>query len=216
MMRMKFNRRRLMQVLAVIAIVVAFEPHQGSAGSLWRRRSPQHAFVFEDSRARRPGDLVTVIINESTSVNNSEDKALNKTSTASGVVDVSASGQGTLGGGGSGSLNVDGSSTTNRNFSGGATYRNSRAFIDRITVTVVGVTRNGNLAVRGTRQISIAGEHRMLTISGTIRPIDIGPDNTVSSQFVANMQTMYEDAGQERRFTRQGWFSRFLNKAWLF
>ena len=82
--------------------------------------------------------------------------------------------------------------------------------------TVVSVMPNGNLCLAGHRRITIAGEHRMLRISGTVRPVDIGPDNTVNSRFIANMETLYEDHGQERHFTRQGWLSRRMNKIWPF
>lgn len=185
------------------------------AESLWRRRSPRHAYVLEDSRARRRGDLLTVIINESTEVDNREDKALNKSTDASGVFDVAAVSSAGFGAS-SAAANLDMSKQTGRNFTGGATYRNSREFLDRITVTVVGVTSVGNLCISGHRQITIAGEHRMLRISGTVRPVDIGPDNTINSRFIANMETFYEDQGQERHFTRQGWLGRKMNKIWPF
>ena len=186
-----------------------------SADSLWRRRDPQQAFLFEDSRARRPGDLLTLIINESTEVDNRENKGLDKSSDASLNFDLATAASGGFSNQAA-SAELDTNMANARSFSGGATYRNSRELLDRITVTVVQVLPNGNLVLSGERRTTIAGELRCLRVSGIARPVDIGPDNTISSRFIANMRTVYEDAGQERRFTRQGWLGRKMNKIWPF
>ncbi len=209
----QINRMKTVALVFTALVLSLAKPLQ--ADSLWRRHRPQSAFLFEDSRARRPGDLVTIIINESTEVQNRENKALNKSTGASGTFDLagkSAAGFGDS----SASAELDMNKSTDRNFSGGATYQNSREVSDRITVTVVQVTPAGNLVVCGGRTMSVAGEKRTLRISGVVRPVDIGPDNTVSSRFIANMQTSYEDSGAERHFTRQGWLSRKMNKIWPF
>ena len=39
-----------------------------SAQSLWERRDPQTAYLFTDTRARNVGDLLTIVVNESTEV----------------------------------------------------------------------------------------------------------------------------------------------------
>ena len=202
--------------IITVAVVNCFIVEPCAHGdSLWRRRRPQNAYVFQDSRARRTGDLLTIIINESTEVDNSENKALKKSSDANAVIDLSGSSAGGFGTG-SADYNLDLGGNSSRNFSGKASYRNSREFADRITVTVVDVSPNGNLSIQGNRTIQIAGEVRRLTISGVVRPVDIGPDNTISSRFVANMYTEYEDQGQERAFSRQGWLGRALNFSWPF
>lgn len=201
--------------LPLAACFVAALTQTAFGDSLWRRRHPQEAYVLQDSRARRPGDLLTIIINESTEVDNSENKAMNKSSDARGVLDLAGSSAGGFGVG-SADYNLDLGGNSSRAFSGRATYRNSREFADRITVTVVDVAPNGNLTVQGHRTTKISGEQRMLTISGTVRPVDIGPDNTINSRYIANMHTEYEDRGAERKFTRQGWMGRAINKWWPF
>ena len=206
-------RQPVIITLAALTCVGGFR--SVSADSLWRRRSPQHAYVFEDSRARRTGDLLTIIINESTEVDNSEDKTLRKSSDAQAVMNLAGNSGGGFGTGAA-SYNLDLGGNSSRNFNGRASYSNTRELADRITVKVVRVEPNGNLCVEGHRTIKIAGEARMLSISGVVRPIDIGPDNTVSSRFVANMFTEYEDGGAERTFTRQGWLGRAINWSWPF
>jgi flagellar L-ring protein FlgH len=214
-MKRLYSSRQFMKLVCVTVCGLLAASGDVSADSLWRRRDPQQAFLFEDSRARRPGDLLTLIINESTEVDNREDKGLNKSSGASMKFDLATAASGGFSNQAA-SAELDGNMANNRKFSGGATYRNSRELLDRITVTVVQVLPNGNLVFSGERKTTIAGELRCLRISGVARPVDIGPDNTISSRFIANMRTVYEDAGEERRFTRQGWLGRKMNKIWPF
>ena len=68
----------------------------------------------------------------------------------------------------------------------------------------------------GKRQLMIAGEERTLSVSGTVRPIDIGPDNRVSSRYIFDPNIYYDGEGASRKFTRQGWVSRAVNKVWPF
>jgi flagellar L-ring protein precursor FlgH len=214
-MKRVYNSKQLMKSVCLTVCGLLAASGDVSADSLWRRRDPQQAFLFEDSRARRPGDLLTLIINESTEVDNRENKGLNKSSDASMKFDLATAASGGFSNQAA-SGELDTSMANNRNFSGGAIYRNSRELLDKITVTVVQVLPNGNLVLCGERRTTIAGELRCLRITGVARPVDIGPDNTISSRFVANMRTVYEDSGQERHFTRQGWLGRKMNKIWPF
>lgn len=186
-----------------------------NADSLWPKRNPRRACLFDDSRAVRTGDLLTIIVSESTQVRNREDKGMSKSANAAGAFDLSAAS-----GGGFGITGADGnitfSKSSNRNFDGEANYQNSQVFQDRMTVTVTGMTSEGNLILAGSRSIHVAGEFKTLNVSGIVRPIDIGPDNTVTSHFIANLIATYETDGPERRFTRQGWWGRSMNKVWPF
>lgn len=201
------------RTILLLPLVCSFvAPSSACADSLWKRARPQYAYLVEDSRARRPGDLLTVIINESTEVQNRENRALNKASSASGVFDLAgATAVNSVSG------NFDASGQNSRGFSGDATYRNSREVLDHITVTVVSVSRNGNLWIVGERDITISGDQRTLKIQGWVRPVDIGPDNTVSSRFIAEMKTIYQSPnGPEKHFTRQGIAGRLMNSIWPF
>jgi len=111
---------------------------------------------------------------------------------------------------------LEASNETDRNFSGAANYSNTRVFQDRITVQVVDIDPAGNLVISGSRQTQIAGENRMLNIQGLVRKIDIGPDNTLNSQFISNMRMDYELIGPEKSFTQQGWLGRKMNRFWPF
>ncbi len=211
-------RKRLLLLLATASCATALcQPLQ--ADSLWARhratRGPHHVSLVEDSRARQVGDLITVIIAESTAVDNSENKDMSKSTGASGKFDLASSTGGDLGTSDA-TAAFDASKETARSFSGAASYSNTRAFQDRITVRVVDVDPAGNLVVEGSRSTHIAGEDRILNIQGIVRPIDIGPDNTLNSQFIFGMQVSYVGEGPEKKFTQQGWLSRTMNRIWPF
>lgn len=200
--------------LLAMAVITCIAP-AAEADSLWPKRNLRRASLFDDSRAVRTGDLLTIIVSESTQVRNSEDKGLSKSANASGAFDLSAASSGGFGlTGADGNLTF--SKSSNRNFDGAANYQNSQVFSDTMTVTVTGVSSEGNLILEGTRSIQVAGEFKTLNVSGIVRPIDIGPDNTVSSRFIANLTATYETDGPDRRFTRQGWWGRSMNKVWPF
>ena len=201
--------------VAVCLIVVIAGAGSVRAVSLWQRRNPQRAYLCQDSRARHVGDLVTIVVSESTEVDNSEDKSLSKTSGNSLKSDFEASSGGGLATQSSNAA-LDLSNSAGRNFNGKASYKDSRGFTDQITVSVVDVLPNGNMLLAGRRTLTIAGEARTLVISGMVRSVDLGPDNKVNSRFVADLRTVYEGDGPSRRFVRQGWFSKAANKVWPF
>lgn len=185
------------------------------ADSLWKKRDPQRAYLFYDSRARSVGDLLTVIISESSDVQNTEKNSMDKASSNSVNSDFEAgSGGGLAEQAANASLDV--ANSAKRAFSGNASYRDSREYTDHMTVTVVDVLPNGNMVIAGRRCLTIAGEQRTLVMSGVVRPIDLGPDNKIHSRYIADLRTVYEGEGASRRFTRQGWFGRAANKVWPF
>jgi len=209
------KRSELKTCLVVSLVVVCSVAETSRADSLWQRRNPQRSYLCQDSRARNVGDLVTIVVTESTEVDNSEDKLLSKNSGSSVKSDFEASTGGGLGTQASNAA-LDMSSTAGRNFAGKASYKDSRGFTDQITVSVVDVLPNGNMLLAGRRTLTIAGEARTLVISGMVRAVDLGPDNKVNSRYVADLRSVYEGDGPSRRFVRQGWFSKAANKVWPF
>ena len=201
--------------MVLAAGFLAFASGQGEAGSLWYRRAPRLVSLYRDTKARRPGDLLTVVISESTDVVNRDTRSLEKDS-GSGF--NFSFGQSTGADFGTANYAADGSGTAsnNRSFSGGAQYSSDRGFNDQFTVQVTYVDANGNLGIRGQRSVLVEGDQRTLVLTGIIRGYDIRADNSVISQHVANMELRYEGQGVESRFVNQGWLSRGLNKLWPF
>ncbi len=85
----------------------------------------------------------------------------------------------------SGSSSSDGSGSTDR----------TDALTAQISVRVKSVLPNGDLSVEGTRQVGMNAETQNITLSGIVRPQDIGFDNTVASSLVADAQIRYSGRG---------------------
>ena len=202
-------------VIIIFVTGVTATTNDAMGDSLWKKRDPQRAYLFYDSRARNVGDLLTLIISESSEVENSENRSMDKNSSNGASADYAAGSSGGLATQAA-NASLDFASSAKRAFSGKANYRDSREYTDHITVTVVDVLPNGNLVISGRRCLSIAGEQRTLVVSGVVRPIDLGPDNKISSRYVADLKTVYEGEGTSKKFTRQGWLSRAANKVWPF
>jgi len=81
-------------------------------------------------------------------------------------------------------------------YSGSGTTTRSGSMDAKISVTVKEIMPNGNLMLEGTRNINVNDDTQMITISGIVRPEDIGPDNTVLSIYMANAEIKYKGQGQ--------------------
>lgn len=185
------------------------------ADSIWSRADPNQAFYFTDTKARNVGDLITILVSENTNVDQRDDRSLNKETSASENFSLLASSSGGFGEQGS-SAKLDAKNASDREFKGGASFRQEREFIDHVTVTVMDVLPNGNLVLSGKRRVWIAGEEATLVVSGIARGIDIGPDNTLQSRYISELRLNYENQGPSKSFTRQGRLGRAANLLWPF
>lgn len=208
------NRARLIRWLAASTAAVVVNhcvSHSLSAQSLWTHHVPKYESLFADTSARGIGDLVTIVIRETTDVQNRDQRSMDKNADTSFNLDFSSTGDV---GEGIGTLDINKSSA--RAFDGSSQLSVAQELEDRITVQIIDKLPNGNLVLGGRRTRTVAGEIRTLVISGTVREVDIGPDNSIRSQHVANFQVCYEGNGPQTSFTRQGWAGRFMNKIWPF
>jgi len=186
-----------------------------NADSLWQKRSRQRAFMFYDQPIYDVGDHVTILINQNTIVDNSEEKKLAKQAKVSESFDFDSESSGGLGEQGA-TASLDLSNDAKRSFDGEAESTIDNRFTDRVTVTVREVLPNGNLRVSGDRKIKVDGNDRHLLFSGVIRQLDIAPNGTIGSDFIANLNVQYVGLGEHQAFTRQGWLGRSFNRIWPF
>jgi flagellar L-ring protein precursor FlgH len=185
------------------------------ADSIWERRNPYFAYMHQDLRARQIGDLLTIVVREVTLFDGKEDRKLNKDTRANFLFNLSGS---TQGGASTRSFDADleYQGTSQRQFNGKADYKSDRTFTDRMSVAVVDVLPNGVLVIEGIRKRVVATETKVLRVTGLVRPQDVGPDNIVQSQFIANFQVSYLGRGTDTDYTRHGWLGRIVNKIWPF
>lgn len=206
-----FTRAPLVLMLLVTAIVAK----PSSAQSLFERRSNNQIDQYRDYAARNRGDTLSILIAESTDVENRDERSMDKTGQSSSTQGFDYGLGGTIGTG-SGSAEFGTNAANQRGFTGDAEFRSERQISDRFSVIVVDVLPNGNLVVEGTRTISVQNDIRQLRLTGIVRQYDILPGNSVPSYLVADLRLTLDAAGAEQAFTSQGWLSRRFNRFWPF
>lgn len=183
---------------------VAPPPSPASPGAIYSNASG--FALFEDLKARRVGDLLTVILSEKT---NAKKSATTSTSrgTEVGVAAPTVFGRPVTFNGDSllsAELSADSS------FDGSADSGQSNELSGSLTVSVAQVLVNGYLVVRGEKRIGINQGEEFISVSGVVRPIDISPNNTVLSTQLANAQVAYRGKGSLNDANRMGWLARFF------
>jgi flagellar L-ring protein precursor FlgH len=83
-------------------------------------------------------------------------------------------------------------------------------------VSVVEVMPNGNLVLRGEKQLALTEGSEIIQVAGIIRPDDVAPNNTVQSRRLANAQIAYRGSGDLANATKAGWGTSTLMKIWPF
>lgn len=198
-----------------LAVLQTMLTQSASAQSLFERRSVNQVYQYRDYAARHRGDILSVLINESTELENRDERSLDKTGSSSNSAGFDYG----LGGGignTAGNSSLSHATQSQRAFTGDTEFRSERQFTDRFTVTVVDVLPNGNLVISGSRRIAVQGDVRELKLTGIVRQFDILPNNSVPSFMVANLKLELEAQGAEQAYSKQGWFSRRMNKWWPF
>lgn len=175
--------------------------------------------LFEDTKARRVGDMITIILVEKTqaskkaSTNSSKDQetALDNPTLLGAPLSFGVPGRLPLNGR---SLNLGTDLKGSRSFKGEGDSSQSNQLQGQITVTVAEVLPNRNLIVRGEKSLTINQGDETVRFAGIVRPADIGPDNTVLSTLVADAKISYTGKGTLADANSQGWLARFFNSDW--
>lgn len=176
---------------------------QASDGAIYAEGSGMS--LFEDAKARNVGDLVTIILVESTAAQKKAETSTSKTS-ATNITDVQVLGK---------SIGMNTGVGGKRSFAGSGDSSQSNSLNGSVTAVVVGRLPNGLLQVRGEKQIELNQGSEVVRIDGVIRAIDIKTDNTVTSDRVANARVSYRGRGALADANAQGWLSRFFNSPWF-
>jgi len=169
--------------------------------------------LFEDRKANRVGDIITIVLTEQTNAT----KKVSTTTKKENKTDFGAPtvlGRGvTVGGTNILSSNIDASNE----FTGQGDSKQSNALTGTISVTVAKVFANGNLLVRGQKQITLNTGLEYIQISGIIRPDDIDVNNSVSSTQLADARITYSGEGSFSNSNKMGWLAKFFNSSlWPF
>ena len=166
---------------------------------------------FGRGRNYQVGDIITVLLNESTQAARTQN------------TDVSREAKNSLPSGASTQVGkmspfLDGVNLNdNKTSSTGKGKADQQASLSgSVAVTVVEILANGNLVIRGEKKLGLSEGTEVIQVSGVIRPEDIGPNSTVQSRRLANAQIAYRGSGDLANATKAGWGTSFMHKYWPF
>ena len=177
---------------------------ESSGESLWR--DVGHGFLFVDTKARHAGDIVTVLVTESSALNRQAETNTKKESTNQANL--------------SSLFGLPLGDKTQYAFEGANEHKGSGSVTrsDEVTAKVaarvVKVLPSGNLIIEGRRAVRANDETQYLAISGVVRSEDITPANTILSSQIADAEIVLEGKGVLAEKQRPGLLNRFAD--WLF
>jgi len=198
------------------AVYVKEREDPADKASLWQEVKSRD--LFQDLRAYQVGDLVTVNIVETARAS----KKANTNSARKSSIDAGISNMlgiesqlDKLAPSGFSNSSMFKTSMTN-SFDGSGSTSRDESMTASITARVVRVMPNGNLYIKGTRQVKVNNETQFITLSGLIRREDISPDNTVLSSYIADASIDYTGSGTVSDKQRAGWLGRAVDFVWPF
>jgi len=181
---------------------VAAERTMPMSGAIYTERT--YRSMFEDRRASKVGDVITIMIAEKSATNKSGSTKSENTGSVINSI-------GTLGGISTrdlktGNVNASGERTLESTDTGNIT----NAFTSSLTVTVVDVLESGNLVVQGEKQIGYDRGADFIRFSGVVSPQLIAKGNVISSTQVADARIEYRTNTQVDQSAIASMMNRFF------
>ncbi len=159
--------------------------------------------LFEDRRPRMVGDILTIVMDEQVSASKNSQSSMNRSGSSSLNLEQLPDALEQLA-----DYGFDLSAASD--FNGGGGSEASNTMTGTITVSVLEVMHNGNLRVRGEKQIGINQGVEFIRFSGVINPRTISGQNTVPSTEVADARIEYVGSGYISEAQHMGWLQRFF------
>jgi len=196
----------------VLILFLVFSPVSLSAQSLW---TDQARSLYPDVKARQVNDILTILIEESTTSDRHANTDTKKESNVGASVTRAPTYMG---------LGLERALkklfkldfTADSNFKGEGNINRSDQVSAKIPARVVKVMDNGVLLIEGRRAVAVNDEVQFLVISGMVRAEDVTPDNNVSSNKIADAEIRMEGSGILAEKQRPGILQRLLDWLWLF
>lgn len=185
--------------------------------SLWSDKSP---FFFVDKRASKVGDIILVLISESSNAKKEADTDISRTGSLAYTV-PSLPGYGErLSTPTKRARKFDPFDTLRTTSSNSTDNETEITRTDNLNATisarVVEVFPNGNLFIEGRREISTHGETLIVMVSGIVRPEDVDSSNSIQSKFIADAKIVYTGEGILAEAQSPGWLTRVATIIWPF
>jgi flagellar L-ring protein FlgH len=191
-------------------------PHtqEKTAGSLW---SNDATSIFSDHKAKNIGDIIGVTIAEKASATKEATTSTGRTSSyKAGITNLF----GLEKSGDVAHTNMDLANLVNTNFTNsfdgnGKTARKGN-LTAQLSVQVIDLYPNGNLKIRGGKEVMVNNEVQIIYITGIVRPVDITAANTIDSNKILNARISYTGKGVLSDKQEAGWLTRTLDNIWPF
>ena len=190
------------------------KPPKPAYGSMFTERTPD---MYQDLRARNVGDIIVVEIVENSKAKKKNDTKAERTNEFDAAVPYML--------GYAGSLRRE-ANTTNTDPLIGATFTSKHdakaelkkedSMTSSVGCTVIEKMPNGNLVVRGSRELQVNGETQYIILQGIVRPSDVTASNTVYSTQLADAKIYYTGRGVLSDKQKPGWLARLLDNIWPF
>ena len=183
-------------------------------GSLWSARTSVNP--YSDVKARLVGDIVTISVVESAQASKN---ATTKTARDSGLeanwsgVLASLAKNFSVGGTVIPSSNkIDFANT----FDGQGQTTRTSSMTAYLTARVIHVLPNGQMVIRGAREVQVNNETQFIFVQGVIRPEDVSSNNIILSTYIADARIELTGYGAVSDKQRPGWMARALDWVWPF
>lgn len=166
--------------------------------------------IYSDSKAHRVGDIISVILSESTQAQKNAKTELKKENSASLDPIVGLGGTGVT-------FNDDAIQfglSQDSDFKGDSKTNQGNSLSGNISVHVLRVLPNGNLMIRGEKWMTLNNGDEYIRLTGIIRAQDISSSNTIISSKIANARIQYAGTGAFAEAQEQGWLSKFFSSTW--
>ena len=185
--------------------------------SLWPDEG-QGASLFRDFRAFQPMDVITIVINESSSgEKKAETDADTEFSIVTGLEEFFGIETSKLA---ANNTSLDPTrliaAETTSEFAGEGETKRSGTLNARMSAVIMEVLPNGLLRVEGTKIIAVNSEEEVMVISGLVRTRDITASNQVDSSRIANMRIDFYGRGLVADQQTPGWGARLIRWIWPF
>ena len=206
-----------MRALALIPLLAVAAAAHAQTGSLFSDRTEAAGTLISERRAKfEPGDIITILVRENIDAQTQANTNTRKESEVSATAPIAANpflvqrqpdGLGVINPGELPNWQIE---TDNEHRTQGRTQRNNR-LVTTIAARVVEVEPNGNVVIEGSKRVTVNREDSFVKVRGTVRQRDIGRDNTVSSNQVADAEIELQGKGPLWNNQRRGLITRFLD-----
>jgi len=185
------------------------------SGSIWSERNSS---MFADRKAKNIGDIVTVLISEKASASKQASTKTDRTTSMSASIpnffglenDKIWNGHNPV------DLSNLVKADFKNGFDGNGTTTRKEDLTASLTTQVVGKYPNGQLKIRGGKEVMVNNEVQVIYLTGIVRPVDITASNTVSSNKILNARITYTGKGAISDKQEPGWMMRTLDNIWPF